>query len=90
MSQCAALVQASGAGDGVIRLWRLAQGNKHKELQLQGCLPARGFVNSIAIARTGKFLVAGIGQEPRLGRWARDKEARNGVLFQQLPIGASD
>lgn len=69
-----------------MRVWCLTQGAKHKDLNLRGCLPARGFVNSIAVARTGKFLVAGIGQEPRLGRWARDKVARNGVLFQQLPM----
>lgn len=79
-------MQASGAGDGLVRVWRVAQGAKQKELQLRGCLPARGFVNGIAIARSGRFLVAGVGQEPRLGRWASDKVARNGVLFHKLPM----
>lgn len=70
----------------MIRVWRLAQGAKHKDLQLQGCLPARGFVNGLAVARSGAFLVAAVGQEPRLGRWARDDAARNGVLFHKLPM----
>lgn len=38
-----------------------------------------GFVNAMAFAPSGKFLVAGIGQDHRLGRWQRIKKAKNGV-----------
>lgn len=38
------------------------------------------------VARSGKFLLAGMGQEPRLGRWARDKKARNGLLLHRLTL----
>jgi ribosomal RNA-processing protein 9 len=80
-------VQASGAGDGAIRLWGVGGGGAggHKSLAPLGVLPARGFVNGLAIARSGKFLVAAVGQEPRLGRWARDGKARNGALVHRIP-----
>ncbi len=41
----------------------------------------------LQIARSGKFLLAGMGQEPRLGRWGRDRKARNGVLLHRLRAG---
>jgi len=53
----------------------------------RGALPARGFVNGLALASSGRFLLAAMGQEPRLGRWARDGGARNGVLFHALSVG---
>jgi ribosomal RNA-processing protein 9 len=37
-------------------------------LRYVGGLPARGFVNGLAVAKSGKFLVAAMGQEPRMGR----------------------
>jgi hypothetical protein len=41
-------------------------------------------VNGLAIASSGKFLLAGVGQEPRLGRWGRDASAKNGVVMHRL------
>ena len=82
-------LQASGAGDGVIRLWQVAdaKGGSSKALAPLGGLPARGFVNSLALGRSGRLLVAGLGQEPRMGRWLRDPAAKNGVLIQPLQLG---
>ena len=45
-----------------------------------------GFVNGLAIARSGRFVVAGMGQEPRMGRWLRDAKARNGLLVHELQL----
>lgn len=80
--------QASGAGDGVVRLWRVAdaKGGSSKALEAVGGVPVRGFVNSLALGRSGRVLVAGVGQEPRMGRWLRDAAARNGVLIQPLQL----
>jgi ribosomal RNA-processing protein 9 len=75
---------ASGAGDGAVRLWRVGAGAFGFEAR--GALPARGFVNALAVARSGRFVLAGMGQEPRLGRWARDAGARNGVLMHALHV----
>lgn len=81
------VVQASGAGDGVIRLWAVQEGQKGAQtLSPIGGLPARGFVNALHIARSGRFLLAGMGQEPRLGRWSRDKLAKNGLLLHKLSL----
>jgi ribosomal RNA-processing protein 9 len=75
---------ASGAGDGAVRLWRVGAGAFG--FDARGALPARGFVNALAVARSGRFVLAGMGQEPRLGRWARDAGARNGVLMHALHV----
>ncbi len=79
--------QASGAADGVIRLWAVQEGKAMAQtLAPIGGLPARGFVNALHIARSGRFVLAGMGQEPRLGRWARDSQARNGLLLHSLSL----
>lgn len=64
-----------------------AKGGSSKALAPLGGLPARGFVNSLALGRSGRLLVAGLGQEPRMGRWLRDPSAKNGVLIQPLQLG---
>ncbi|OWK02694.1 hypothetical protein Celaphus_00010488 [Cervus elaphus hippelaphus] len=43
-----------------------------------------GFINSLKFSSAGDFLVAGVGQEHRLGRWWRIKEARNSVCIIPL------
>jgi ribosomal RNA-processing protein 9 len=78
---------ASGAGDGAIRLWHLSD-DPGRQLAPLGCLPARGFVNALAVASSGRFVLAGMGQEPRGGRWARDAHAKNGLLMHRLKLSA--
>ena len=91
------IVQASGAADGWIRLWQVShpsipsaapvttEAGTKPGLNALGALPARGYVNGLALARDGKFAVAAIGQEPRLGRWLRDGVAKNGTVIYELP-----
>lgn len=73
---------ASGSGNGFIRLW--AQRERH--LEALGSLPVNGFVNSLSIAPSGRFVVSGIGQEPRLGRWSKIAGVRNGIVIHRLPL----
>ena len=76
---------ASGAGDGRVRLWQVGKpGTGQTALTQLGSLDAPGFVNGLALSVSGRTLVAAVGQEPRLGRWARNKEARNGVIVYRL------
>ncbi|XP_073058500.1 U3 snoRNP-associated protein-like EMB2271 [Primulina eburnea] len=75
---------ASGAGNGLIRLWKIE--NESKGISPLFELPLVGFVNSLAFAKSGKFLIAGVGQEPRLGRWGRISAARNGVSIHPLVL----
>nr|GFB20710.1 U3 snoRNP-associated protein-like EMB2271 [Tanacetum cinerariifolium] len=49
-------------------------------------LPLVGYVNSLAFAKSGKFLVAGVGKEPRLGRWGSLPTARHGVALHPLHL----
>ena len=52
---------ASGGGDGAIRLWRLSD-DPGRQLMPLWCLPARGFVNALAVASSGRLVLAGMGQ----------------------------
>ncbi|KAH9306488.1 hypothetical protein KI387_010892 [Taxus chinensis] len=56
---------ASGAGDGMVRLWAIESASK--SLRVVHDIPLTGFVNSLAFARSGRFLIAGVGQ---LDAWA--------------------
>uniref|UniRef100_A0A672LKT3 U3 small nucleolar RNA-interacting protein 2 n=1 Tax=Sinocyclocheilus grahami TaxID=75366 RepID=A0A672LKT3_SINGR len=68
--------------------------NTHTHTQQQVSLmankPTTGFVNSLKFSNSGKFLVAGVGQEHRLGRWWRIKEARNGIYIIPLKRQAQE
>ena len=48
-------------------------------------VPLAGFVNGLAVAPSGRFLVAAVGQEHRLGRWFSVREAKNGCAVVALP-----
>lgn len=85
---------ASGAGDGSVRLWAArgvggsgggsSSGSSQRSLEALGSLPAPGFVNGLAISRDARVLVAGVGPEPRLGRWSRAPSARPALVVQRL------
>ncbi|KAK2448292.1 LEUNIG protein [Trifolium repens] len=75
---------ASGAGNGFVRLWAIE--NEAKDIKPLHNIPLVGFVNSLAFAKSARFLVAGVGQEPRLGRWGQIREARNGVSILPLKL----
>ena len=74
---------ATGSSDGFIRFWHANLGGR--ALTEIAKVEAKGFVNALAFSPTGKYLVAGIGQEPRLGRWERNKDSKNGIFVVDLP-----
>lgn len=47
-------------------------------------VPIHGHINSIAMGPGGKFAVAAVGQEPRMGRWDRVPRAKNRFAIIQL------
>nr|XP_043624601.1 U3 snoRNP-associated protein-like EMB2271 [Erigeron canadensis] len=75
---------ASGAGNGMVRLWEIENDGKGVRPLFE--LPLVGYVNSLAFANSGKFLVAGVGKEPRLGRWGSLPTARHGVALHPLQL----
>ena len=80
---------ASGSDDGVVRLWQAtttAQGQGSSLTFTGTALPAPGYVNGLALGHSGSLLVAACGKEHRLGRWAPQKEAVNGLYVMRLPL----
>ncbi|CAG8791069.1 3121_t:CDS:1, partial [Gigaspora rosea] len=77
---------ASGSYDGNIRLWKLID-NIRSFVPLTE-IPLIGFVNALQFAtiEDKTFLIAGVGQEHKLGRWKRIKNARNGWRLMELPL----
>ncbi|KAE8611959.1 hypothetical protein XENTR_v10012649 [Xenopus tropicalis] len=75
-------VVASGSHDGFVHVWRCGEG--FRSLSPLWTIPLVGFINSLQFSSSANFLVAGVGQEHRLGRWWRKKEARNGLYI--IPI----
>ncbi|MCD7465179.1 hypothetical protein HAX54_000744 [Datura stramonium] len=75
---------ASGAGNGSVRLWTIESESKGIRPLFE--LPVDGFINSLIFSKSGQFLVAGVGQEPRLGRWGRIADVRNGVVVHPLKL----
>ncbi|CAB5389885.1 WD40 repeat-like protein [Rhizophagus irregularis] len=77
----------SGSWDGNIRLWKIA--NNFKSFVPLTQITMIGFVNSLKFATVideKVFLLAGIGQEHRLGRWQKIKKAKNGWRLIELPL----
>ncbi|KAI4532378.1 hypothetical protein R6Z07F_016265 [Ovis aries] len=73
---------ATGSHNNSVRLWQCGEG--FRKLDLLYDIPLVGFVNSLKFSSAGDFLVAGVGQEHRLGRWWRIREARNSVCIIPL------
>lgn len=71
-----------GSCDGSVRLWKL--GDNYRTLTLLFEVPVVGFVNGLAFSGDATRLVVACGQEHRLGRWWRVKEATNGVMVIPL------
>ncbi|KAI3837834.1 hypothetical protein MKX03_029181 [Papaver bracteatum] len=79
---------ASGAGNGSVNLWGID--GEAKTIRHLHDLPLVGFVNSLAFENSGRFLLAGVGQDPRLGTWGRNSAAPNGVLIHPLKLSEYD
>lgn len=77
---------ASGSCDGFIRVWKLEKNFRGITLKFE--IPVTGFVNSLTFTNDGNSLIAGIGQEHRLGRWWRLKEGKNVILV--IPFQKKD
>ncbi|KAF7664663.1 hypothetical protein LDENG_00170090 [Lucifuga dentata] len=77
---------ASGASgcshNSKVQLWKCGQ--NYRGLEPLFSVSVSGFVNSLKFSSSGQFLVAGVGQEHRLGRWWRLKEAKNGLYVIPL------
>lgn len=86
----------TGSNNGELRMWKLdcsiekkkrEQHNNNKsveKIQPLCKIPIHGFVNQMEISRKGKFAIAAVGQEHRLGRWERVAKAKNRFAIIKL------
>ncbi|KAL3784595.1 hypothetical protein HJC23_007051 [Cyclotella cryptica] len=77
-------VLATGSNDGYLRLWKVNTEEKSAGITPLEKIPVHGHINSLAIGPGGKFCVAAVGQEPRMGRWDRVPKAKNRFAIIQL------
>ncbi|XP_066017060.1 U3 small nucleolar RNA-interacting protein 2-like isoform X1 [Pocillopora verrucosa] len=76
------LLASAGSCDSCIKLWECGDG--FRSLKQLFSVSMVGFVNALAFSNNGNNLIAGIGQEHRLGRWWRLKKAKNCVCVIPL------
>ncbi|XP_011498248.1 PREDICTED: U3 small nucleolar RNA-interacting protein 2 [Ceratosolen solmsi marchali] len=79
---------ASGSKNGVIKLWKC--GESFRSLHPLFDISINGFINSLIFTSDGKYLVAAIGQEHKLGRWWRIPEAKNSIAIIPLVTNNRD
>ncbi|XP_071809622.1 U3 small nucleolar RNA-interacting protein 2-like isoform X1 [Asterias amurensis] len=77
--QSSDLVASAGSKDSKIRLWQCSEGFRSL-IPLAG-IEVAGFVNAMQFTSDGSLLVAGVGQEHRLGRWWKLKQAKNNIVI---------
>ncbi|ORX93890.1 WD40 repeat-like protein [Basidiobolus meristosporus CBS 931.73] len=86
-------VFATGSWDGQIRLWKLSKDLRSfaplSTIAMPGVINALKFNHDISMTSTKAYLVAAIGQEHKLGRWLRIKEAKNGVSIIEFTLDKS-
>ncbi|XP_066985931.1 U3 small nucleolar RNA-interacting protein 2-like [Macrobrachium rosenbergii] len=71
---------ASGSMDGHVRLWKITVDRGQRKLEPLFSIPIPGVVNALAFTSDGSHLIIGIGQEHKLGRWFKDKRAKNSIV----------
>ena len=99
-------VAFSGSSDGHINVYQCntantakyhkadgqqQSGGRREALHLLTRIPCAGYVNSLSCGASGRFLVAGTGQEHRIGRWTDNiRSARNGIAIIDLSAQRRD
>ncbi|GBG31038.1 U3 small nucleolar RNA-interacting protein 2 [Hondaea fermentalgiana] len=78
-------IAASGAADGYVKLWNVDTTVRRIKAPSLMSLPVPGYVNALAFGASGRVLLAGCGQEHRLGRWERKSGGRNTLHIFRLP-----
>ncbi|EDW77069.1 uncharacterized protein Dwil_GK22122 [Drosophila willistoni] len=78
---------ATGSCDGCLKLWQ-TNPNARKMQQIQS-IPMPGFINGLTFNADGTKLYVAVGQEHRLGRWWRHKEAKNQVVVVDIKLDPS-
>lgn len=73
---------ASGSQNGYINVWKL--GSHFRSLNLLFKIEVLGFINDLSFTEDGKFLIAAVGGEHKLGRWTVFKDVKSSIL--KIPL----
>ncbi|XP_066589914.1 U3 small nucleolar RNA-interacting protein 2 [Prorops nasuta] len=73
---------ASGSRNGEIKLWKCD--DSFRSLHPLFVVKLTGFINALAFTPDGKSLIAGVGQQHRLGNWWRIPDAKNSIVIIPL------
>jgi len=76
-------VIASGSCDGYIRLWKIDK--ETSQISPIKSIPMEGWINSLQFSKKRNYLIVGVGQEHRLGRWTKFNKVKNGIRIIPLP-----
>ncbi|KAK9508739.1 hypothetical protein O3M35_006225 [Rhynocoris fuscipes] len=71
-------VFASGSCDGTVKIWKCEE--NFRKTSLIANVPIVGFANAMAFTKDFKKLIIGVGQEHKLGRFSKIKEAKNCIV----------
>ena len=63
---------------------QISTGEKDNGIEPLDAIPIHGYINGIAMGPGGRFCVAAVGQEPRMGRWDRVPRAKNRFAIIRL------
>jgi hypothetical protein len=63
---------------------QIRTGEKDNGIEPLDAIPIHGYINGIAMGPGGRFCVAAVGQEPRMGRWDRVPRAKNRFAIIRL------
>lgn len=79
---------ASGSNDGFIKIYACAENFLSFEEKFK--IQINGFINDLKFTNDGKYLVAAVGQEHRLGRWAKIDDVKNNLVLIELKQNSND
>lgn len=68
--------------NGKINLWKC--GESFKSLNLMFSITLDGCINSLTFTHDGKYLIAAVGKEHKLGRWYKVSAAKNSIAIIPL------
>ncbi|EFN76397.1 U3 small nucleolar RNA-interacting protein 2, partial [Harpegnathos saltator] len=73
---------ASGSRNGSIKLWQCGEGFRSLNPLFE--VNVAGFINALAFTPDGNYLIAGVGQEHKNGRWWQIANAKNYIAVIPL------
>jgi ribosomal RNA-processing protein 9 len=75
-------IAASGSYDGAIVVYKVSDNT----LQPISSIKVNGYVNALEFSKNGKYLVASVGNDYKLGRWTQSQKTKSGIVVVNLNL----